>query len=49
MAEAERKSGECAEDDVGGGVEYFHVGTKSLQFGNADGNAQPAEISMGCI
>ncbi len=26
---------------LGGGEEYFHVGTKSLQFGDADGNARP--------
>ena len=26
---------------LGGGEEYFHVGTKSLQFGNADGDACP--------
>jgi hypothetical protein len=26
---------------LGGGEEYFHVGTKSLQFGNADGDARP--------
>ncbi len=26
---------------LGGGEEYFHVGTKSLQFGDADGDARP--------
>jgi hypothetical protein len=35
------KAGGCADNDVGGGEEYFHVGTKSLQFGNVDGDAHP--------
>ena len=26
---------------LGGGEEYFHIGTKSLQFGDADGDARP--------
>ncbi len=43
------KAGSCADDDGGEGEENFHVGTKSLQFGDADGDARPVEISMGCI
>ncbi len=34
------KAGGCADDDVGGGEEYFHVGTKSFQFGDV-GDARP--------
>ncbi len=26
---------------LGGGEEYFHVGTKSIHFGDADGDAHP--------
>ena len=35
------KAGSCADDDGGEGEENFHVGTKSLQFGDADGDACP--------
>ena len=48
-AEAERKAESCADDDGGEKEENFHLGTKSLQFGNVGSDVQPIEISTGCI